>query len=296
MPSNSPIHSGTTGPEKGCLYVVSTPIGNKNDITLRALKILTSVDWIASEDTRHTGKLLSAHQIKSRLISCHEYNEIKRIPDLIKKLLSGASIALVSNAGTPAVSDPGYRLVVAAIANKIKVVPIPGVSAVVTALTAAGLPTDHFFFAGFLAKKKGKRLRQLKSLAKQTGTIVIYESPRRVLDLIGAIIATMGDRYGALAREMTKIHEEFIRGRLTEIAADLSARPEIKGECTLLVSGYGGRDNMTMEDIRKEIRSRLADGDHRISDIAKEIAEKSGLSKNIIYQETLAIRNNRHLK
>jgi len=120
--------------------------------------------------------------------------------------------------------------------------------------------------------------------------------PRRVLDLIGAIIATMGDRYGALAREMTKIHEEFIRGRLTEIAADLSARPEIKGECTLLVSGYGGRDNMTMEDIRKEIRSRLADGDHRISDIAKEIAEKSGLSKNIIYQETLAIRNNRHLK
>ena len=198
----------------GKLYVVATPIGNKDDITLRALRVLGEVDFVAAEDTRHTGRFLAHHKIKSRLISYHEHNEAERTPDLIKKLMDGSSIAVVSNAGTPSVSDPGYRLVKTAIDSGIMVIPIPGVSATITALSAAGLPIDSFIFMGFPARKKGKRLKQLSGLANENKTIVFYESPRRILNLIEEIIIIMGDRYGVLSREMTKLHEEFLRGNL----------------------------------------------------------------------------------
>ena len=193
----------------GVLYVVATPIGNREDITLRALNILRDVDLIAAEDTRKTGKLLAFYQIKNRLISFHEHNEKKRTPEMIAKLLKGVSIALVSNAGTPSVSDPGYRLLKAAIANHITVSPIPGASAVTAAMSVAGLPTDSFVFIGFAPKKKGKRLKFLAELSAEPRSLVFYESPQRILALLEEIISCMNDRNAMLAREMTKLHEEF---------------------------------------------------------------------------------------
>ena len=221
----------------GDLYVVTTPIGNMEDITIRALKTLDQVDLVAAEDTRHTGRLLAHHDIKNNLISYHEHNEEVRTPVLIHRLKAGSSVALVTNAGTPAVSDPGYRLVKAAIANHIRVIPIPGVSAVIAAISAAGLPTDSFIFAGFPARKKSKRMEQLKTLANENRTLIFYESPGRILSLMEEIMNVMGNRYCVLCREMTKLHEEFLRGILSEIMDTLHQRPAVKGECTLLVKG-----------------------------------------------------------
>lgn len=222
----------------GCLYIVATPIGNKDDITLRALKILETVEIIAAEDTRQIRKLLGLHDIfRNGIISYNEHNEKKRIPYLIDKLKTGVSIALVSNAGTPCISDPGYRLTKEASENGIKIIPIPGVSAIIASLSAAGLPTDSFVFAGFLPKKKGKRIKQLNRLAKYPETIIFYESPYRILALLEEIIPIMGDRRGVLSREMTKLYEEFMRGALSEILTNLKNRPAIKGEITLLVMG-----------------------------------------------------------
>ena len=221
----------------GTLYVVATPIGNCDDITLRALNILREVDLIAAEDTRKTRRFLELHAIKNSLISYHEHNETERTSKLVAKLKSGISIALVSNAGTPTVSDPGYRLIKATLADKLKVMPVPGVSAATTALSAAGLPTDSFVFLGFPAKQKTKRRQQLNDLAREPRTLIFYESPRRILALLGEIKDAMGDRYVVFAREMTKPHEEFLRGRLSEIALQLNRRANVKGECTLLVAG-----------------------------------------------------------
>jgi len=274
----------------GKLYVVATPIGNKDDITLRALRVLGEVDFVAAEDTRHTGRLLAHRKIKSRLISYHEHNEAERTPDLLKKLMDGSSIAVVSNAGTPSVSDPGYRLVKAAIDSGIMVIPIPGVSAAITALSAAGLPIDSFVFMGFPARKKGKRLKQLSGLANENKTIVFYESPRRILNLIEEIIIIMGDRYGVLSREMTKLHEEFVRGNLSEILSHMQQRSNVKGECTLLVMGREGDEDVSMETIRSEIKKEFKVLERRPSDIAKEIAKKYKLPKNKVYKETLKIK------
>jgi len=202
---------------KGVLYVVATPIGNREDITLRALNILRDVNLIAAEDTRKTGNLLAHYQIKNRLISFHEHNEKKRTPEIIGKLLDGISIALVSNAGTPSISDPGYRLIEAAIANKITVSPIPGVSAATAAMSVSALPTDSFVFIGFLPRKKAKRQQFLNELAVEPRPVIFYESPKRILTLLEEIISCMGDRPAVLAREMTKLHEEFIRGSVSEI-------------------------------------------------------------------------------
>ncbi len=270
----------------GELYVVATPIGNREDITLRALKILEEVNFVVAEDTRHTGRLLAHHKVKCSLISYHEHNETKRTSELLKKLIQGFSMAVVSNAGTPSVSDPGYRLVKTAIENDIKVIPIPGVSAAITALSVAGLPTDSFIFMGFLARKKGKRLKQLSELANENRTIVFYESPRRILTLIEEIMAIMDDRFGVLSREMTKLHEEFIRGNLSEILSDLQQRPDIKGECTLLVMGRE-EDEVSMETIRSEIKKELELTGNKPSSIAKELSKKYKISKNRVYEEVL---------
>jgi 16S rRNA (cytidine1402-2'-O)-methyltransferase len=275
---------------KGVLYVVATPIGNREDITLRALNILRDVDLIAAEDTRKTGNLLAHYQIKNRLISFHEHNEKRRTPEMIGKLLDGISIALVSNAGTPSISDPGYRLIEAAIANKITVSPIPGVSAATAAMSVSALPTDSFVFIGFLPRKKAKRQQFLNELAVEPRPVIFYESPKRILTLLEEIISCMGDRPAVLAREMTKLHEEFIRGSVSEILKTLKSRAEIKGECTLLIAGFEGKEELNSEIITTEIRAALEKQQIRLSEIAKLIAQKYGLSKNKVYEIALKVR------
>jgi 16S rRNA (cytidine1402-2'-O)-methyltransferase len=290
MPLSSPTDDPEHIDETCNLYVVATPIGNRDDITIRALNILGRVDLVAAENTRHTGRLLAHHNIKGNLISYHEHNEVKRTPELIHRLKTGSSVALVSNAGTPSVSDPGYRLVKEAIANNIKVIPVPGVSAAVTALSAAGLPTDSFIFVGFPAKKKAKRLKQLKELASENRTIIFYESPKRILTFLEEIIDAMGDRYGVLSREMTKLHEEFLRGFLSEIHYILNTRPVVKGECTLLVMGCEEIKEVSLETVRNEINSELEKTGGRLSDIARTVAKKYGLPKNKVYDEALKLK------
>lgn len=294
MPStlhtNNPENAGATG----SLYIVATPIGNKDDITLRALNILGEVDLVATEDTRKTGRFLMLHNIKSRLISYHEHNENQRTPELMRKLAAGTSIALVSNAGTPSVSDPGYRLTTAAVAAGITVIPIPGVSAATAAISVSGLATDSFVFIGFPLKKKGKRLTQLAELAHEPRTIVFYESPKRVLKLIAEIIDIMGNRQGVLAREMTKRHEEFLRGDLVAICESLKNRNEIKGECTLLINGCGQIQDIDMRAVRLAIEKSLAAKNQRLSDLAREIAREYGLTKKEVYTEALKIRGEKY--
>ena len=275
--------------QAGILYVVATPIGNREDITLRALRILEAVDIVAAEDTRVARRLLSHHQISKPMISYHEHNEDERAPQLIHRLTQGESVALVSNAGTPSVSDPGYRLIKAAIAENIRVVPIPGVSAAISALSASGLPTDRFVFVGFLPKKPGKRKKELSDLSTEKGTILFYESPRRIVDLIKALIPLFGDRYSVLSREMTKSHEEFIRGQLSDIIYDLNQRPAIKGECTLLVSGAENTETVSIDTVADELRTLIIKGEHALSVIVKAVSKKYNISKKIVYDKALEI-------
>jgi 16S rRNA (cytidine1402-2'-O)-methyltransferase len=272
------------------LYVVATPIGNLEDITLRALKTLGSVDLIAAEDTRHTARLLNHHRIRTPLISCHEHNEDQRIPELIDKIRAGAAVALVSDAGTPSVSDPGYRLVRDAVAQGVTVIPIPGASAAVTALCASGMPTDAFVFLGFAPKKKGKRLDLLRSLASEPRTLVFYESPRRLTAFLEEIRAVLGDRQAVLGREMTKMHEEFIRGPLSEIQASLARRSQIKGECTLLVEGMPAAAPAVDDDLTVALRIALAQPGARISGLAKTFAQQYHLPRKTVYAMALEIQ------
>ena len=290
MPLNSPTDDRKEKIKKGKLYIVATPIGNKDDITLRAIKVLGEVDLIAAEDTRETGKLLAYHKIKNNLISCHEHNETRRIPGLINKLEKGMSIALVSDAGTPSVSDPGYRLISEAIAKNIRTIPVPGVSAAITALSVAGLATDSFIFIGFTAKKKEKRKEQLKKLVDENKTIIFYESPRRILSFLDEIIEIMGDRHAVLAREMTKRYEEFTRGLLSEIRKDLKKRPAVKGEITLLVAGNDSSVRVSMDVLRTDIVKCLKGEETRLSELARILSKKYNLPKNIIYDEALKIK------
>lgn len=290
MPSISPTPDNENTAPTGHLYIVAMPIGNMEDITLRALRILSVVDVIAAEDTRKTGELLAFHHIKNRLLSCHEHNEARRVTGLIEKLKAGASVALVSDAGTPSVSDPGYRLVRAAIENAIPLVPVPGPSAAVSALSVSGLPTDAFVFIGFLPKKKKKRTELLQALSEEARTVIFYESPKRILLLLEEIVLIFGDRYGVLAREMTKPYEEFQRGPLSEILGTMRRRDAIKGECTLLLAGKVNHGAPTLPELRKNIAHRLQLPGCRPSQLAKELAAETGLSRSRIYEEILAIK------
>jgi len=272
--------------------VVATPIGHLEDITLRAIRTLKQVDLIAAEDTRHTKRLLAAHQIENHLISYHEHNEQQRTAELIDRLENGAAIALVSDAGTPTVSDPGYRLVEAAAARRIPIVPIPGVSAAIAALSVAGLPTDSFTFVGFPPRKKAKRQQQLQQLANLTQTLVFYQSPRRVLKFLTEVKEAFGDRPAVLARELTKLHEEIIRGPLTRILEQVEQRPEIKGECTLLVGGAEGPEP-TPQDLDTAIADALARSDQTLSGLAKDLARRFGVPRKVIYDKALALKAGR---
>ena len=228
--------SSHLNPEKGTLYIVSTPIGNMEDITLRALRILKEVDLIAAEDTRRTGLLLKHFGIQAPLTSYFEGNELKKKEFILAKLKEGKNVALVSDAGTPGVSDPGFRLIQLAIENQLPIVPIPGSSAVITALSVSGLPTDAFLFKGFLPHKSKKRRDLLKGLEEVRETLIFYESPHRISETLRDILEILGDREIVLTRELTKVYEEIIRGKVSEILNQIGDRT-LKGEITLVISG-----------------------------------------------------------
>jgi 16S rRNA (cytidine1402-2'-O)-methyltransferase len=221
---------------KGILYIVSTPIGNREDITLRALRILKEVDLIASEDTRHTGLLLRHFGIQTPLSSYFEGNELRKRDLILARLKQGDRVALVSDAGTPGISDPGFRLIQLVIENQIPVIPIPGPSAAIAALSVSGLPTDAFLFKGFLPHKSKKRRGLLEQVEGVRETIIFYESPHRIIETLKDISDILGDREMVLARELTKIYEEILRGRVSEIQKQITGR-KIKGEITLVISG-----------------------------------------------------------
>jgi 16S rRNA (cytidine1402-2'-O)-methyltransferase len=226
----------TNNPSEGCLYVVGTPIGHLDDFTVRGVKVLQEVDYVAAEDTRQSRKLLNHYQISKKLISLHEHNEDHKKKSIIQDIRQGMSVALISDAGTPTISDPGYPLVRAAIDNDIMVVPIPGPSAIVTALSASGLPTDRFQFLGFLPIKSGKKEKLLQSLASSPSTLIFYESPHRLVKTCQMILNVLGDRSVVMAREMTKRFEEFVRQPVSELLTHLESHPP-RGEITLLVMG-----------------------------------------------------------
>jgi 16S rRNA (cytidine1402-2'-O)-methyltransferase len=260
------------------------------DITLRAIRTLKEVSLIAAEDTRHTRKLLARYEIATRLTSYHDHNKEKRSPGLLKKLKSGNSIALVTDAGTPSISDPGHYLVRAAIQAAIPVVPIPGPSALVAALSVSGLPTDSFVFVGFPPRKSAKRTQVLRGLKEESRTLVFYESPKRLIGFMREMTQVMGDRSVVVARELTKIHEEIIRGSLTHVLETLESRPSLKGECTLLVEGYEEDGEFDRSLLLKDLKEMCSEKDRPLGEVAKELATKYGLPRKLVYQEGLKLK------
>jgi 16S rRNA (cytidine1402-2'-O)-methyltransferase len=272
----------------GILYIVPTPIGNLEDITLRALRVLKEVELIAAEDTRHTQHLLAHFGIKTALTSYHDHNERGKARTLVQRLKSGASIALVSDAGTPAISDPGYRIVVDAIQAGIQVVPLPGASALTTALSASGLPTDGFLFEGFLPAKAQVRKAKLQSLRGEVATLVFYEAPHRLLDSLAEMVKIFGEREIAVARELTKVHEEFLRGKLSEVMGVLADR-DIKGEIVIMVRGASGEAQVSDEELHGTIR-QLAGNGMGVKEIAELLGERYGLAKKEVYKLALDLK------
>jgi 16S rRNA (cytidine1402-2'-O)-methyltransferase len=272
--------------KQGVLYVVATPIGSLDDITRRALRILSEVDLIACEDTRQTRKLLEHYQITTPMISYHEHNEAARAEELVRKLEEGVKIAQVSDAGTPGISDPGYRMIKLAIDRGMMVVPVPGASALIAALAGSGLPTDAFEFRGFLPAKSGQRKTVLESFKSAAHTIVLYEAPHRIRETMEDIVAMLGpSRRVVVARELTKIHEEFIRGTAAAVLARVQAR-ELKGEITLLI---GGGESSPEAAETKDLRGRLSEimQEQKIDEKSalKILAKEQGLAKSEVYRE-----------
>lgn len=266
----------------GTLYIVATPIGNLEDITLRALRVLRDeVSAIACEDTRQTQKLLTHYTIRKPLLSYHEHNEASRTAELIKMLREGKSVALVSDAGTPLLSDPGFRVVKAAVEAGVRVVPVPGAAAALTALTGSGLPTDSFLFLGFLPPKAVALRKRLGSVAGEQATLVAYESPHRILETLTALEEVYCERRMVLARELTKIHEEFLRGTAAEIRGQLKSRPSIKGEITLVIAG--AEITPVSGDPAEEVWRREMEGLSRM-DAIKSVAKQMRLPKREVYR------------
>jgi 16S rRNA (cytidine1402-2'-O)-methyltransferase len=269
------------------LYLVATPIGNLEDITLRALRVLAQVDRIACEDTRQTQKLLNHFDIKKPTVSYHLHNENERAVDLIAELRAGGKIAIVSDAGTPGIADPGGRIVEAAIAAGVPVFPVPGANAAVSALIASGLPTESFFFHGFLPSKAGQRKTFLEALAQGAGensTHVFYDSPQRIVDTLADVESVFGTTHPVVvARELTKLHEEFLRGAVLEVRKTLAARDQVRGEIVLLVSGEFAAEAVS-DSVADAVASLMKDGLSE-KDALKRVAKERGLGKSDIYRE-----------
>ena len=277
-----PRAGDTLKPMAGTLYLVATPIGNLEDITLRAVRVLKEADLIACEDTRQTRKLLDHYGIQTAVISYHEHNEATRAPELVERLAGGARIALVSDAGTPLVSDPGYRLVTQAAEKGIRVEPIPGPSAAIAALAASGLPTDEFRFAGFLPPRSAQRRKALLRLKDESATVIFYEAPHRLLETLDDIEELLGERPVVIARELTKIHEEFLRGTAAELKR---AKPQLKGEVTLLIGKALHREAPAdARPIPEAVEEFIRGGMSRM-DAMKAVAKERGLSKRDVYRE-----------
>ena len=270
------------------LYLVATPIGNLEDITLRALRTLKEVDLIACEDTRQTQKLLNHYQIEKRTISYHEHNELTRAAELIMHLEQGSSIALVTDAGMPGISDPGFRLVSLAIRHRIRVVPIPGASAFLSALVASGLPTDSFRFSGFLPVKSGQRRKLLESIKDSPRTQIFYEAPHRVIESLDDVVDVLGaGRHVVVAREVTKLHEEFLRGQAAEVLRDLKGREEVRGEITLLIGKpeEHGTPAIEQKNARTRVRELMKTESLDEKEAMKRVAKEMGISKSEVYRE-----------
>jgi 16S rRNA (cytidine1402-2'-O)-methyltransferase len=271
------------------LYLVATPIGNLDDITLRALRVLRGVDLIACEDTRQTQKLLNHYGITTRTVSYHEHNEMTKAAELVVDLEGGAKIALVTDAGMPGISDPGFRLITLAIRHHVPVVPIPGASAFLAALVASGLPTDSFRFSGFLPSKRGERRTLLESFRASPRTQVFYEAPHRIVETLEDVVEILGGlRHVVVAREVTKLHEEFLRGRADELLEALKSRGEVKGEITLLIAKADEGAGEAVQE-RVSIRQRVEQimSEERVDEKAalKKVAKEMGVSKSEAYRE-----------
>jgi len=287
VPRKSQTDSGERPDGAGTLFLVGTPIGNLEDITLRALRTLKEVDLIACEDTRQTQKLLNHYGIEKRTVSYHEHNELERAPELIVHLENGDDVAIVSDAGMPGVSDPGYRLVALAVRHHIRVVPIPGASAFLSALVASGLPTDSFRFGGFLPAKAGARRSLLEASRLSSRTLIFYEAPHRLLETLQDVADILGpERRVVVAREVTKLHEEFLRGQASDVLNQLKKRPDIKGEITLLIAKAEENSAApTLESVAVRVRELMQSEGLEERSALKQAAKEFGLSKSEAYRE-----------
>ncbi len=267
------------------LYLVATPIGNLEDITMRALRVLGEADLIACEDTRHTGRLLEHFGIRKPTLSYHEHNEEARSRELVERLRQGQSIAIVSDAGTPGISDPAFRIVTAAIEAGIRVIPIPGATALIAGLVASGLPTDAFLFAGFLPARSQARRARLEALRAERATLVFYEAPHRIRATLADCLEILGDRPASLARELTKLHEEFLRGPLSTLRDHFDAQPP-RGEMALVIAGNRDDNFLRLDDapIRRQIDTLMREGGLDRTEAIREAARLRGLSKREAYQ------------
>jgi 16S rRNA (cytidine1402-2'-O)-methyltransferase len=290
MTTNRQTDSRQEGPYRGTLYLVATPIGNLEDISMRALRILKEVDQIACEDTRHTLKLLNHYEIHKPLVSYHEHNELTRSPELVLAMEQGANVALVSDAGMPLVSDPGYRLVTLAIRHHIPVVPIPGPSALLAALSASGLPSNEFLFVGFLPARNGERKRSLERLRIEDRTLIFYEAPHRVAEAAADALSILGDRQACIAREVTKLHEEFLRGKLSQVIEELEARPP-KGEITFLIGppdqNASGANLSTSQSLAARVDELVHQAKLDRKEALKLAAKERGIPKRDAYRQLL---------
>ena len=280
--------------EAGGLYVVSTPIGNLEDITIRALKVLSAVDLIAAEDTRHTRKLLARYGISKKLVSCFEQNQPRRVAGLLNHLESGKTLALVTDAGTPTVSDPGGLIISRALEQGFRVTPIPGPSAAISALSVSGFPFHSFVFEGFLPSKKGRRKTRLQTLSAETRPLVFYESPHRLVATLTDIMDILGNREIVLAKEMTKRYEHFYRGQLADIVSSLSDLP-VKGEYTIIVRGTDEAEEQDESEtpLAEELQTAMADEGKSLKDAAAQVASNRNLPKRMVYQEAVRLMKRR---
>ena len=278
----------------GTLYLVATPIGNLEDITHRALRVLSEVDLIACEDTRHTRILLDRYRIKTRTISYHEHNERERAAELCAMLEQGTNIAVVSDAGTPSINDPGFRLVRASIERGVRVVPVPGPTAFTAALIASGLPTDQFFFGGFLPARSMARRARFTEVRHLPATLIFYETPHRIAQALADAREILGEREAAIARELTKIHEEIVRGPLSELTVRFSSEQETRGEMVLLIdrteiSSEGTSDKTVVSSVAERVAALEDEGlDARAA--LKRVARELGLSRDEAYRRLVAER------